>query len=447
MCIRDHFDELSPSEISWCIETMCAAVEHSADDWNQIQRVQIGAMAGDRPTARILPSLLIKPLDSTSTRDRVLKALLLAITHPIHEVRANAAAGIGDFLWPTDRKLAKSFINTLATSALLAQNQIADEEKKPYDKRTDLDQIERDVAVSVRSKYFEQSENDDYKNLDISDWIGARENCHILSILVNAHGEKYANDIFQRQAHVIAQWWDDDDSSRTPHDSKSKLTDLLNRYIIYANTDAVASMLQPILEMIDEHPRDVSFFIQGIIVIEDQMQQTEQFWAVWELFAQRVRSASWLPQIAGEDSYGGILLETLFLTTRWKNDVRHWRSLEGHSHRVHDLFMDLEPSTVTISSYIRFLYHIGEQSLPESFEKIASKLRAVNAQHILMDGNTIFMLEMLLSRNVYGRPFELKRTKDLRDSVLFLLDLLVDKGSSASYRMRDDFITPLSSGN
>jgi hypothetical protein len=55
------------------------------------------------------------------------------------------------------------------------------------------------------------------------------------------------------------------------------------------------------------------------------------------------------------------------------------------------------------------------------------------------------MLASLLRRYVYSRPIELKSKAFLRESVLYLLDTLVEAGSSSAYRMRDDFVTPLSS--
>lgn len=61
---------------------------------------------------------------------------------------------------------------------------------------------------------------------------------------------------------------------------------------------------------------------------------------------------------------------------------------------------------------------------------------------MLANGNTVFLLEVLLQRHVYGRPLELKRNGGIRDSVFFLLDTLVEAGSSAAFRMRDDFVTP-----
>jgi hypothetical protein len=52
------------------------------------------------------------------------------------------------------------------------------------------------------------------------------------------------------------------------------------------------------------------------------------------------------------------------------------------------------------------------------------------------------MLEVLLQRHVYARPLELKRDPALREAILYVLDVLVESGSSASFRMRDDFVTP-----
>ena len=65
---------------------------------------------------------------------------------------------------------------------------------------------------------------------------------------------------------------------------------------------------------------------------------------------------------------------------------------------------------------------------------------------MLKKGDTAFMLEALLQRHVYAKPLELKQNQELRDAVLYLLDLLVENGSSASFRMRDDFVTPVSVG-
>jgi hypothetical protein len=96
-----------------------------------------------------------------------------------------------------------------------------------------------------------------------------------------------------------------------------------------------------------------------------------------------------------------------------------------------------------LDNYVRFLYHIGEQSLPMSFQRIANRMQAGDTESMVCTENTVFMLETLLRRHVYGRPMELKKDRELRESVLYLLDTLVEAGSSGAYRMRDDFVTPV----
>jgi hypothetical protein len=112
------------------------------------------------------------------------------------------------------------------------------------------------------------------------------------------------------------------------------------------------------------------------------------------------------------------------------------------AHCVDALFEALPPAAVVFDSYLRFLYHVGERSLPQAFIRIAAALQRGDAAAMPAGCNSVFMLEVLLQRHVYGRPLELKRTKALREARALLLDVFVENGSSAAFRMRDDFVTP-----
>jgi hypothetical protein len=184
------------------------------------------------------------------------------------------------------------------------------------------------------------------------------------------------------------------------------------------------------------------WFVRGLTAAEDQLQKTEQFWAVWTLLADKIRRAPWVARLSDDYSSGDEVSSAIFLGAFWKDDVRHWRSLEGHVGLVDRLFDDLPPSATVLDDYVRFLYHIGECSLPQAFVAISRKLQAGNTRELLKKPNTVFMLESLLQRFVYGRPLELKRDPIIRAAVLAVLDMLVENGSSAAFRMRDDFVTP-----
>ena len=165
--------------------------------------------------------------------------------------------------------------------------------------------------------------------------------------------------------------------------------------------------------------------MQGLTTAEDGQTNTPQFWFLWELFAARVRRAKWIARLDDEHPTESEIISAIFLGSYWKEDVRHWKSLEGYAHHVHILFEDLPPSSTVLDDYVRFLYHVGEQSLPQAFVRVAKRLQAGDTQQLLKKTNTVFMLEVLLQRYVYGRPLELKRESDIRDAVLFLLDVLL----------------------
>src|SRR6266702_4715785 len=71
------------------------------------------------------------------------------------------------------------------------------------------------------------------------------------------------------------------------------------------------------------------------------------------------------------------------------------------------------------------------QRRSSAFQSVSKKrLQEGQPRQMMRRANTVFLLEGLLQRYVYGRPLELKREPELRDAVLALLDLLVENGSS-----------------
>jgi len=286
--------------------------------------------------------------------------------------------------------------------------------------------------------------------MDPTTWFGAKAKGRIMTILGQAPAEAMAITAFDRLAQTLVEWWDTDDGQHRNrnerrrernHETEPALSKLLQNFLLRTSAEAATTILQPILDAVDRHPREVYGLLLGLIEVEDREPSTQQFWSLWELFADRVRRARWLAKIDSKYVRGSEMISAIFLGSGWKEEVRHWRSLEGHAYHVHALFEDLPPSSTVLHDYLRFLYHVGEQSLPEAFIRVAKRLQQGDQQ--LGKSNTIFLLEMLLLRYVYGRPLELKRQRDLREAVLFLLDLLVENGSSAAFRMRDDFVTPV----
>jgi hypothetical protein len=454
VCIRDHWEEMSSDERDWCVDVVCLEVEREGDNWNQLARVQQFSISDDRPCAWVVPLLLGKSLSEVQ-QARVRQILAVALTHAIDEVRLYAALGIGRNLWVIDRNLTLRCVNALATEATLIQHAFDTEKRRPYKDRRQLDKIEEETAALVRRQFFEGDAiaEDAYQAMDQTMWFGAEANKRILAILGQAPTEAVAIAAFQRLVTTLVGWWDAEDGRRRGrqqerpernYQTESVLTDLLENFLLRTTTAHATTIITPIVDATDRHPDKVHWILIGLISVEDRQPNTPQFWSLWSLFANRLQRATWLSEIDSEHARGTEMMSAVFLGSWWKEEARHWRSLEGHAGHIHALFDDLPPSSTVLDCYLRFLYYIGEQSLPGAFICIAKRLQQGNPRQMMKKGNTVFMLETLLQRYVYGRPLELKHQSNLRDAILVLLDLLVENGSSAAFRMRDDFVTPIS---
>ncbi|MFC1597782.1 hypothetical protein ACFL5Q_07615 [Planctomycetota bacterium] len=447
VCIRDHFDEMTQEEQTWCVETVCQAIESEADNWNDMARRQRYPMAGDRPSAYAVSCLMVKSLPNGLDM-RLRNAFACAVLHPTDEVRQYAVAGVGRHLWTDAPALAMRCVNVLASEAQRVQELWRIETERQYSERSSYGVVEATVGRQMCRDFYGDVDAHAYEQLDIRDWTGSEANSRILTVLAQAPTQELAIRGFQRLAAVMVEWWDEERDREHRNrrersiDVQIALPRLLEEFVLKVDPQQGQHVLDPILNAVDRHPKESSEIIQGIVGAEDRLQRTDQFWYLWGLFAGRVKAASWLAHLDAEHPSGGPVLSAIFLTQYWKDDVRHWRSLEGCDSHVTGLFETLPPTALVLDSFVRFLYHVGEHSLPVAFRYIGERLRVGNAQAMLRMSNTVFMLETLLRRFVYGRPLQLKTDSVLRDAVLYLLDVLVECGSSSAYRMRDDFVTP-----
>lgn len=200
---------------------------------------------------------------------------------------------------------------------------------------------------------------------------------------------------------------------------------------------------QPLIDGVDTNTREAADFLQDFIAAADG-RADDCFWDIWQDIANRAVSAPWVSRLDSDRPYEASFIHRLFLGIPWKDNVKHWVRLDGHAHRINELAMRLPVVVVCLDDYCRFLYTIGQQSLPDSFKVVRARFEQGDAIRIVSSSDISFYLESLLIRFVYSEPQRLKSEPELRDAVLVILDALISAGSSSAYRMRDDFVTPLS---
>jgi hypothetical protein len=199
---------------------------------------------------------------------------------------------------------------------------------------------------------------------------------------------------------------------------------------------------EPLIVLVEKDANEVATFLEHLIYAADGG-ANDSFWALWQGFADRALAADWIKHLGRDRPFEETFIRRLFLRASWKEDSRHWARLEGYADRVHTLAERLPAVPVVIEAYLEFLYDIGRRELPGAFVVVHSMLMRAEDRDTVLTSNVTFILESLLAGFVYGQPVLLKRDSRLASAVLETLDVLVLSGSSAAYRMRDDFVTPL----
>jgi hypothetical protein len=450
VCIRDRWDDMTSAQRDWCVDRICAEVMRHADEADHTERVQNNPMAADRACAFVLATLLRKPLDSTST-ERVKTAIAAALTHPVEQVRSYATWSIDDTVWAADRALALRCVNAIAAEAAIIDKAQAADEARPYVERRGLGEIMLESTADIRARFWKDggiAENA-HVTLDISDGFGAHALKRMLVILGHVPKDPIAIAAFARASRTLSGWWTSDDDRRggdhRNFHTESDVSQRIQEFLLRTLPEAAQLVLTPLLAAVDRHSSELKSVMQGLTRLQGADPNTPQYWFLWGLIADAVKRAKWIARLDTDRHPDGTdLLSAVFLTLYWKDNIRHWPFLNRYANRVHALFEALPTTSVVLDCYTRFLYHIGERSLPDAFIRVGDALRHGNTQKMLAKSNTVFMLEVLLQRYVYGRPLALKRDNRIRDAVLFILDCLVESGSSAAFRMRDDFVTPAS---
>lgn len=445
VCTRDHWAEMSTAEQRWCAERTCSEVLRTADNWNSFERMQRHTMSADRHGAAAVVALVRRSLPET-LEALAQRAFVTAITHPVDEVRSCALTAIDEEFWESQPDVAIRCVHALATEAIETRDQYG-ALARSHERAHSFDEVAATVANSVRSRFWESDgiRDDVLPLLHPPDRFVAKAIMHTLAVLRRVPSNPLAVGAFTDACQLVVDGWDaryedagDYGSSETQHATRQ----LIEQFCMRASDEHAAQVLGAMLNAVDRHPDEVWWFVQGLTQIEDKHPNTRHYWHLWQLFADQIKKAKWIGQVEPAHHPARQLLAAIFLTLYWKENVRHWRSLEGHSHRVHALFEILPLSGVALERYLAFLYHIGEQSLPDAFARIAQRLRKGGVEALIENTEAMFLLEFLLQRYVYGRPAELKADRRMREAVLYLLDTLVEGGSSAAFRMRDDFVTP-----
>lgn len=150
------------------------------------------------------------------------------------------------------------------------------------------------------------------------------------------------------------------------------------------------------------------------------------FWAIWQEFFTKIKTS-------GKHYF----LTTLFLDIKWKETATHWQPLENKKDFYRSMVKDLGKHKTT--SILNVFSTIGEKTfLPESISWLVEIFKSEPSTTVALIYPSS---ERMIKRLFYNHISIIKNDKKLVDDYVWILNRMVDLGSSEAYLFRENVIT------
>lgn len=445
VCIRDHLNDLEPAEFEWCAQRVDFEVRRNSTTTDRMDRLG-RSLRADRVCASVVPLLAIHPVRADGVDAEAL--LSLTLTHPIDEVSEYAFGGLGAFVDGEHKTLALQCV-----AAAVCRSRLALEawEAARHRRAAGVDYGSdpfTSVVPEVRQRIKDGSldAEEELRLLDFDSPVAAGAVRAVLAVLERRPDWEESRGLYSKVARWVVDGWRDNargaDRTSRNYELEGEVLRSLARFALRLPWEAAVRISAPVVEAAADQQQHVDGFVSELIANADR-NVDDCFWELWQRLADEIVRSPWARGLKDETSFGLGLMHMIFLGPYWKEDAKHWHRLEDHAYRVDEMASSMPAVVPVMRAYTGYLSRIGHESLPESFKVISQMLERGDAMRIASDSSVAYSLETLLRPFVYSQPHRIKTDPPLREAVLVILDALVAGGSASAYRMRDDFVTPL----
>lgn len=434
---ENHKKELSVPDKDYCKNTIMQYAQLALlPDY----RYQISD--GSQPAITTLPSLFDEYADE---RDNI-KILILQNLFNDYPINAGGNA-FNEFAIVAIQKLWENHFDD-AQSLLLAYIILKQKQKKLIERVREENRKKRiyDLnLIEVNSRFFEENKEIFNNNLSIDDLGDLQE--YELSILRTAfmiiptgknnttHKEIVLKIIPVFCKQLLSRERDDRVDYKVRHDFLSKLA----YFILNTNKQDIKEYLQPFIDNFNGSEAIADLFNE-FVSAEDRINEYENFWEVWHLFKDKM-----IELCQKGDGYwyvDKIIRSYLFAQIPWKESTKEWHTLkEGDKRFIKKMSEQIGHCPSALYSISKLLNDIGSPFINDGVAWISNILEN-NQDYVSkkLETNTIYYIENLCRKYSFKNREEIKRTKDLKNKLIIILNFLIEKGSVVGYMLRESIV-------
>lgn len=209
--------------------------------------------------------------------------------------------------------------------------------------------------------------------------------------------------------------------------------------VLNASEQDIPDFLKPFLNGFNGSESIADLFEQFILA-EDRLDTYDKFWKVWTIFFEKL-----VALCSNGDGYwyvDRIVKSYLFSQSPWKETATDWHTFkDSNSSFFADIAKNIGHCPSTLNALAKSLNSIADRYLNPGISWLSGMLtRNKNLWTEKLESNTLYYLESLVRKYIYKERERIRRTRQLKEEVLVILDFLVEKGSVVGYILRENIL-------
>ena len=434
--IRDFADRLNNKEKEFCKQVIFDLAASTL----RPEKYSYQITDGSKPAIMTIPLFLKYFPEEENTIKSIL--LFLLLTDYETETFDSAINAVLNNLWKVNFAAAQSvFLGYLYLKP--KYNELWDGMRKSHFKNFSFsDFAEQEVLKPFAEKYEDDLEKfytnkityEDLKDLDKLDLRLLNTAFELLPLKTGDEDHKnFAAKISSVFAEKLKDFNENDFAI------KHRFLKKFATFVLSSADGEIKTYLEPFVENF-ENSEIMADFFHEFVAAEDDLNQYEGFWTVWNMFYNKI------VELCGNHRSGRyteqIVHNYLLAWNYWREDAKQWRSLKERE----KLFFgkvaeDIGHHPSVLYSLAKFLNEIGSNFLEDGIFWISGMLQKnQNLSSEELENNTIYYLENLVRKYVLINRSQIRTNTQIKARVAVILNFLVEKGSITGYLLRENIL-------
>lgn len=439
--MENYINELTQENREFCARVI---LEHSLIPFNDNRTAYFGE--GVEVAIRALP-IIIKDVQKFSNEAKMVLIVGLLYSKAIrNDVRMSglAADAIRESLWRLDKETADSIL----TSYIILKPKLNTEKMPSQNNLYDFESVQINQFEQLKSFVESQEEFIDkviVNQIDIPNkFVLESDNLEYLSTIYRMINSKFLSQPIYELIRDVQEVFLDKLYNNGEYSTTNFYFDKLyfkQRYpetVLMLPEEKLSDLLDPFLKRISSNEITADL-LQNFIYVEDRLQSGDTFWNVWEMFYEKILNLN--NQYKNDYFLPKVVHSYLFAEIFWNKDASSW---SGFGMRGKGFFknvireFDLTPAI--LFSFLRILNSVGQVYLLEGVYWISSILKSDCLISENLEKGTIYLLEEFCKKFIFKYRDKLKKTPEIKSSILVLLNFLIENGSVTGYLLRENIL-------